>query len=87
MTAKSSDRLLEQRSAVAAQSPLSRGLPPTMAEKLHMKKTARGNRFSLDFVPAPPGGRFSLTDAHDGDLIDGGHAHAPTTAVETQPLC
>ncbi len=67
-TAKSADRPVNP-----LLSPMARGAPPTMEEKLRMERVARGRRFSLDPDPPrpPPMQRFSLTPQPNTDLISG----------------
>ncbi|DBA88293.1 TPA: hypothetical protein ACH3X1_016534 [Trebouxia sp. C0004] len=78
-TARSADRLMN-----SLPSPMARGEPPTMEEKLRMEKVARGRRFSLDPTPSrpPPMQRFSLTPHPNTDLINA----MPHEDVEEDPL-
>ena len=53
-------------------SPLARGAPPTMEEKLRMVAVARDRRLSFEHTSAPgPQKRFSLKPQQDYDLING----------------
>ncbi|DBA81176.1 TPA: hypothetical protein ACH3X2_006994 [Trebouxia sp. C0005] len=67
-TAKSADRPVN-----ALLSPMARGTPPSMEEKLRMERMARGRRFSLDPTPprTPPMQRFSLMPQSNTTLMNG----------------
>ena len=81
MSPNSADKLI---AVVPTLSPLARGAPPTMEERITMerRKAAYGKRFSLELAPVTPSVRFNLMHQQD-TLWDA----ALGNGKPLQPLC